>query len=178
MLGKRPSDERRKLMPTTLGFLKFVLWTTFALSLVWIPMGAWIAEADRAAAYSQESVEAFRNLRDGTRDTAISDQAREKKYVSNLAAAVNPHPTLVLAVMSAGFLALIRAVENTAGSIHLSGAAVPPAAKLPPVPKPVLTDAPKPPQGASIDQDVANARFLEEREAEKPRRRPAARREV
>jgi hypothetical protein len=125
------------MRPTTLGFLKFVLWTTFALSLVWIPMGAWIQEADRAAAYGQESVETLRRLRDGSTDTSISDRAREKKYLSNLAAAVNPHPTLVLAVMSAGFLALIRAVENTAGSIHLSGAGVPPAAKLPPVTKPV-----------------------------------------
>jgi hypothetical protein len=39
---------------TTLGFLTFVLWTTFTVSLISIPLKVWMDEYDRIAEYKSE----------------------------------------------------------------------------------------------------------------------------
>jgi hypothetical protein len=90
---------------TTLGFLTFVLWTTFTVSLISIPLKVWMDEYDRIAEYKSE-------VAGGTQ--AGSDA----RYFWKMARETGPPSNIYMLVLSAGFLAVMR-TQRLVGTILL-----------------------------------------------------------
>jgi hypothetical protein len=91
---------------TTLGFLTFVLWTTFVLSLISIPLGAWRAQDDEIAEHIARAVGGMR----------YDAEHREVFYLKKLARHVSPPSNVYMLVLSAGFLAVMR-TQRLVGTI-------------------------------------------------------------
>lgn len=95
---------------TTLGFLTFVLWTTFVLSLLAIPYDAiFAAENERAERY---------RFREGSAMGTASQDKLEEIQFKQMARIVNPTRHFYTLVLSAGFLAIMR-TQRLVGSILL-----------------------------------------------------------
>jgi hypothetical protein len=90
---------------STLGFLTFVLWTTFVCSLISVPLKPYIEELDKAAEYRSQ-------LAGG------SLPGSDAMYFTKMARAISPPSNIYMLVLSAGCLAIMR-TQRLVGSILL-----------------------------------------------------------
>jgi hypothetical protein len=93
---------------TTLGFLTVVLWTTFVLSMISIPLGAWRAENERVDEYTSRM----------TGGSLYDAERREMFYLRKMGRYVGDPSNIYMLVLSAGFLAIMR-TQRLVGSILL-----------------------------------------------------------